>query len=260
MEITLEMNESRVLKVEVYLMMTDQEIREVFVPEKRQVDLRVLREDLHRVMGNMRREIADSAHRDQPEMERSLTDLEYELIDLIDGARALKEDDVTDARFQIEDRMRKIAGELYRLTQGQELLRVKEAYFHQKRALESTMEEYEPSEDDRKNARELMAEEKLTLSSGSAHKVRLFTERVQNLAFQIQWRSSKFVRSLYLRLKLNPISIFSDPQKAESLFQTGDQAYESGNDHQLRITLNQLYDLLPRARQEESGFLGTGLG
>lgn len=258
-EITLEMNESRVLKVEAYLMMTDQEMKEVFSPEKREVDVLMLRSDLRRLLIRLRRELQETEKRDQFDLARMLTDLEYELMDLLDGAEALTQDDITDARYQIEDRLRKVAGELHRLTADQELLRTKEAYFHQKRTLEHSMEEYEASTDDQKAAQELMAEEKLVMASDSVRRIRLFTERVQNLGLQVKWKSPRYIRALYIQLKMTPPSGFTNPELAKTLFDQGDEALVQKNDHQLRVVLNKLFDLLPRDAVERGGFMGTGL-
>ena len=259
-EISLEMDESRSLKVEVYLMMADQTVEEVFVPEKRQVLIPVLREDLQRLLSRLRRELREAEERDQFDLARQLTDLEFDLLDLVDGSRALQEEDITDARFQVEDRSRKMAAELHLMVKDQELLRVQEAYFAQKRLLEHVIQEFQANVDDQKAAKELMAEEKLTLASAAPLKIRLFTERLQNLAFQIRWRSAKYIRNLYLNLKLIPLDQYSHPDKALSLFQQGDQAFEENQDQQLRIVLNQLFDMLPRNAMTEEGFLGTGLG
>lgn len=259
-EITLEMDESRILTVEVYLMMTDQTIQEVFIPEKRAVDIQTLRDDLRRLMGRVKTELQEAERRDQFDLARGITDLEFELIDLIDGAAMLSLEDVTDARYQIEDRLRKIAGELHARTKGQELVRVKEEYFSQKRVLEHVLEEYEAGPDDHKSAKEILAEEKLTLSSDSSQKIRLFTERLQNMTLQVRWRSSKYVRSLYIQLKLMTEASYLNPQKARELFTQGDEALQQHNDHQLRVVINQLFDLLPREKLSEKGFFGTGLG
>lgn len=259
-EITLEMDESRILSVEVYLMMTDQTIQEVFAPEKRSVDLYTLRDDLRRLMSRVKMELQEAERRDQYELARVMTDLEFELIDLIDGAAMLSADDVTDVRYQIEDRLRKIAGELHHRTKGQELVRVKEAYFSQKRVLEHVLEEYEAGPEDQKSAKEILTEEKLTLSSESAQKIRLFTERLQNMTLQVRWRSSKYIRNLYIQLKLMTEASYLNPTKARELFVRGDEALAQHNDHQLRVVINQLFDLLPRETLSEKGFFGTGLG
>ena len=258
-EVTLEISESRVLNVEAYLMMTDQTLKEAFVPEKRQVDVLGLRGNLRQLLNRLREELREAETRRQYEMARLLTDLEYSLMDLADAADGLSSDDVTEARYQLEDQMRKKAAELHRLTAKQEMLRVKESYFHQKRSLEESLRAYDANEDDLQAAKELFAEEKLVLASDAVRRIRLFTERIQNLGLQVKWKSSRYIRYLYIQLKATPASEFLDPSRADSLFQQGDEAFVQHNDHQLRVVLNRLFDLLPKESTAHQGFYGTGL-
>ncbi len=259
-EISFEITESRSLKVEVYLMMTDQTITEVFTPAQRKVNLDVLRGDLYLLRSKTAIELTEAEIRDQIDLAKNLTDLEYAIHDLIEGAEALEQDDVTDALYQLEDQSRKVAGRLHLLVRDQEFLRVQETYFDQKRMLEKVLEEYEPNQEDQRAARELLAEEKLILSSQSALRILLYGDRLRQLSLEISWRSNRYVRQIYHGLRMRPIEKFLQPSQAKALFQQGDLAIQLGDDQQLRATVNQLFGILPKSSPEAKGFLGTGLG
>ncbi|MEO0473651.1 MAG: Hsp70 family protein, partial [Bacteroidota bacterium] len=88
-EITLEMSESRDLRIEAYLMMTDQEFSDVFSPSERRVNVLRLSEELYALAEKIRKEIDEAERNSNFEAAQTLVDLEFEILELADKAKQM---------------------------------------------------------------------------------------------------------------------------------------------------------------------------
>ena len=259
-EITLEMSESRDLSIQAYLMMTDQEYENAFSPSERAVNVPRLAEELYALADKIRKEIEEAERQDNYETAQKLVDLEYEILDIADKCKRLKEDDVTDTKFQLEDQKRKIARKVDEITRDKYLIRVKQEYFKVKREMEDVLEYYTPGEEDQKLFTKMMNEEKSTLSTNSTLKIQELINRVRRLSFRIKWNNSNFIRNFFMQLRNGWYGTFTSPAKAQDLIRQGDQAIEVGNDARLRQVINALLALLPPAARNQINSGGTGIG
>ncbi|MEM6342329.1 MAG: Hsp70 family protein [Bacteroidota bacterium] len=259
-EITLEMSESRDLSIQAYLMMTDQEYENAFSPSERAVNVPRLAEELYALADKIRKEIEEAEMQDNYETAQKLVDLEYEILDIADKCKRLKEDDVTDTKFQLEDQKRKIARKVDEITRDKYLIRVKQEYFKVKREMEDVLEYYTPGEEDQKLFTKMMNEEKSTLSTNSTLKIQELINRVRRLSFRIKWNNSNFIRNFFMQLRNGWYGTFTSPAKAQDLIRQGDQAIEVGNDARLRQVINALLALLPPAARNQINSGGTGIG
>lgn len=259
-EITLEISESRDLTINAYLMMTDQEYENVFQPSVRAVNVSRLAEELQALAEKMRREISEAEDQGNYEQAQQLVDMEFEILELADQARKMSADDSTDARFQIEDRKRQLAREVDEMTRDKFIIRVKNEYFEAKRNLEFTLEGYEASEEAQEQCEDLMAQEKSVLATNSSLKIRDLIDQLNRLSWRIRWQSSRYIRELFSALIYGRFGPFTDTDRANDLIISGQEALENGNDDQLRVIINQLFELLPPARKQQVKYGGTGIG
>ncbi|MDX2248450.1 MAG: Hsp70 family protein [Bacteroidia bacterium] len=259
-EITLEMTESRDLKISAYLMMTDQEYKDVFTPSARKVNLFRLREELNGLRQKLSEEIHEVEEQGNYEAAQRLVDLEYEVLDLSDKAEKLSEDDTTDEKFQIEDQKRKIARQVDEITRDKRIIRVKNEYFETKRYMEFVLENYSPSEQDKTTYAEILSSEKNTLATNSPLKIQEIIEKIRRLNWQIRWKSSRYVREFYRDLIYGRYGGFTHSEKAYEIIQRGQDAINENNDDKLRVCINQLCELLPPATRKSVNFGGTGIG
>jgi molecular chaperone DnaK len=259
-EITLEISESRDLTINAYLMMTDQEYQNVFQPSVRAVNVSRLAEELQALAEKMRREISEAEDLGNYEQAQQLVDMEFEILELADQARKMSADDSTDARFQIEDRKRQLAREVDEMTRDKFIIRVKNEYFETKRNLEFTLEGYEASEEAQQQYEDLIAQEKGVLATNSSLKIRDLIDQLNRLSWRIRWQSSRYIRELFSALIYGRFGPFTDTERANDLIINGQEALENGNDDQLRVIINQLFELLPPARKQQVKYGGTGIG
>lgn len=259
-EITLEMSESRDLSIQAYLMMTDQEYENAFSPSERAVNIQRLGEELYSLAEKIRREIEEAELQDNYETAQKLVDLEFEILEIADRCKRLKEDDVTDTKFQLEDQKRRIARKVDEITRDKYLIRVKQEYFKTKREMEDVLEYYTPGDEDQNLFHKMMGEEKITLSTNSTLKIQELINRVRRLSFRIKWNNSNFIRNFFMQLRNGWFGTFNSPVKAQDLIIQGDQAVEVGNDARLRQVINGLLALLPPTARDQINSGGTGIG
>ncbi|MEO0899499.1 MAG: Hsp70 family protein [Bacteroidota bacterium] len=259
-EIILEMSESRDLKISAYLLMTDQEYENVFTPSERKVDLFKLKLELNSLAHKVRHEIEDAEDQGNYENAQKMVDLEFDILGLLDRAKKLKDKDTTDEKFQIEDGKRKLAQQVDALTRDKYIIAVKNDYFQEKRDMEAVIETYEAIPEDLRRYDDLLSEEKVILATSSSLRIKDLIKQIQRLKFSIRWKSRRYIRELFASLVYGRFGSFTDQLKAEMLIEQGNKAIEEDNDSQLRVVINQLFELLPPARRTEFYRGGTGIG
>ncbi|MEO1450220.1 MAG: hypothetical protein AAFV07_11880, partial [Bacteroidota bacterium] len=259
-EITLEMTESRDLKITAFLLMTDQEFEDVFVPSARRVNVTRLTEELRMLAEEIRSEMKEAEEQANYEAAQKMVDLEFEILDLVDKAEKLGADDVSDDKFQIEDQKRKIAQKVDAITRDKHVVRAKNDYFESKRFMEFVLENYDPPSQDQSEYADLLKQEKPVLATNSTLKIKELIERVQRLNWRIRWKSHKFLKEFYTALIYGRYGNFVNRPVAEEIMQRAETALEEKNDDKLRVCINQLCELLPTAPRPDANFGGTGIG
>ncbi|MEZ4828840.1 MAG: Hsp70 family protein [Bacteroidia bacterium] len=259
-EITLEMTESRDLKISAYLMMTDQEFADVFTPSERKVNIYRLTEELHALRAKLSGEIREAEEQGNFESAQQLVDLEYDILELADKAEKLAEDDSTDEKFQLEDLKRKVARKVDEITRDKWIIKVKNEYFETKRYMEYVMKNYGPEAEDVKAYEDILSAEKATLATNSSLKIQEIVEKIRRLNWRIRWKSSRYVMEFYQDLIYGRYGAFTQPDKAYEIMQRGNDAIGEENFDKLRICINQLCELLPPALRKSVNFGGTGIG
>ncbi|WNJ18210.1 Hsp70 family protein [Pontibacter sp. G13] len=259
-EITLEMSESRDLTINAYLMMTDQEFENVFHPSERHVNVKRLAEEGEALAERVRREIDEAERMDNYEGAQQLVDLEFDILDLVDKAKHLSEDDVTDLKYQLEDNKRKLAQQIDNLTREKYIIRIKQSYFETKRKLEQTIVTYKASDKLQQDYRQLLESEKSILATNSTLRIQEYMDQMTRLNLRIRWQNREYLLELFTGLRYGLYGDYIYPAKAQGFIQDGLKAIEEENDDKLRIAINHLLDLLPPDHKPYLNFGGTGIG
>lgn len=259
-EITLELSESRDLKVNAYVLMTDQEYEQLFVPSNREVHVSRLADQMLGLAQKVRREIAEAEAEGLYENAQELVDLEFDILGLVDQVNDMAEDDVSDLRFQLEDKKRRIAQKIDEQFRDKLIIKVKNTYFETKRELETVMKTYEPTPEDQQVYEQLMTQEKITLATNSTLKIQEYIQQFQRLNLKVRWRSNQYVQYFFLSLANGGFGEFTQPEMAQGLITEGYQMIDQQNFDRLRVLINRLADLLPPTRRPGVGPGGTGIG
>ncbi|MDX1909082.1 MAG: Hsp70 family protein [Bacteroidia bacterium] len=258
-EIVLELSESRDLTIRATLLVTGQVFEQVFTPRERHVNLIRLRDEVQLLSIRLQTEIREAEDREDFEGARLLTDLEYELLELTDQARQTADDDATEARYQLDDQKRRLARRIDELTRDKTLNQVKADYFAAKRNMERVLQLYEPTPEHQTAWQTLLADEKQVLISQSPLHIREYIQAVNKLAWQVKWNSFPFLESLFWSIRFGQYGELSPPDTLDQLTQQGQAAIEARQIMQLKITINQLCELLPPSRPSPLAPGSTGI-
>lgn len=258
-EITLEVSESRDLAINAYLLLTDQEYENVFNPSERYVEISRLKEQLVKLLGSLNSEILDAEANENYEVAADLNSIKKELRSLIMSLNKLREDDVTDEKFQIEDQKRKLAQRIDNLTRDKHIIKVKMEYFSAKRSAREALESEHVTEADKQQFEQMMSREKVFLATNSRLKIQEVINQLHELRGRIYWKSPEYIVSLFYYY-VDKREEYRDKKQADTIIEQGEAAIEKGNYERVKSCINQLYSLLPPKIKKIIDQGGTGIG
>jgi len=249
-EITLEMSESRDLKVTVYIPMSDQQFTEVFNPSQRSLSVVELQEDVETLGDKLETEISEAVQREDYETADTLTALKKKVGDLVDNTKQLTDDDVTDKKFQYEDNKRKIAQEIDNATRDKRIDLLKIKYNEDKAWCKEILDE-NGNDHDHKIFNDIAAREQSFLNSITPVKIMEAIDELVELGAVILWRTPTFLENRFKRLIEKP-QLFNDQEQAKSLIESGNLAITNKNYDRLKEVNWGLISLLPKNAQQEA--------
>ena len=249
-EITLEMSESRDLKVTVYIPMSDQQFSEVFNPSQRHLPVTKLQDEVETLSEKLEEEIEEAVEREDYETADQLTALKRKVDDLVINTNSLTSDDLTDKKFQFEDNKRKIAQEIDDATRDKRISILKIKYNEDKEWCKKLVDE-NGNDHDHKIFGEIVGREQVFLNSITPVKIMEAIEELLDLGSNILWRTPEFLIGRFKRLIEKP-QLFNDQEQAKSLIEAGNMAITNKNFDRLREINFGLISLLPKSAQQEA--------
>lgn len=249
-EITLEMSESRELKVTVYIPMTDQQFTEVFSFSKRHLPVTKLKDEVLFLSKKLETEIAESVKREDYETADELNQLKKKIDELVVNSNQLTDDDVTDKKFQFEDDKRQISQKIEIATKDKRinLLRIK---YHEDKDWCKKLVDENGNDHDRKIFSDIAAREISFLNSMTPVKITEAIEELIDLGASILWRTPSFLEGRFRKLTEKP-QLFNDQEQAKILYEAGSIAITNKNYDRLREINWGLIALLPKNSQQEA--------
>ena len=256
-EIVLEMSESRDLRISTYLMMSDQEFSNLFSPSERQVKLSRVVEELKFLLKSLENEERNAVEREEYELSQQLSSMRTDALELLRQLRNLPADDVTDAKYQLEDRKRRIARRLDELTRDKKIIAAKTNYFFARKSAQHLVDKH-GSEQEKTALAALTHNEKQLLAMNSPFVLDSLVDKIQSLVSPIRWRIPEHVINIYYHYaRLD--EEYQDRQQAARLKERGDQALARKNYDELKVVISELYQLLPAREQDKIEMKGTGI-
>lgn len=252
-EITVEMTESRELKVYTYLSMTGQEFENVFTPNERLVDVQKLKSELKLIYNDLTSELSEAEVNENYETAATAKDLLKEIENLIHKVNKMSDDDVTDTKYQCEDRKRIVAFKYESVFGNKKNEIILQEYKEWKTAVYNSLEEF-GSEKSKGKAEEILSKEKSVLVSGNKSKIKSLTDKWENLWYEIKWEDPEHIKSLYYYASWQEHSSFSNPVKAKKLIEKGEKIIEKENINELKALVNELYAMLPDNKKNGNDF------
>jgi molecular chaperone DnaK len=258
LEITLNLSESQDLSVTAYLNMADQEFKQTFNPKERHTPIDLLKQQVRELSKKLDAELRDANQKEDVETLATLNRLEAEMQVVARETEMLTDDDVTDKRYQLEDRKRKIAQELDSATKHKRIQKMKEEYQKSKikcqNLLESAGNDYE-----KRIFADIVAQEPVFMATHIPGKIQEKVDELDNIISQIEWRTPDHLISVF-NWCTSQLRRMSDQGQGQSLIDAGKAAIHSQTWDRLRGIIYELFDLLPKgAREEVSTRIGFGM-
>jgi molecular chaperone DnaK len=254
-EITIEMSESHDLKTSVYLAMTDQEFTEVFQPKARHTPVAYLRETSSDLTDRLEEEIEAATTAENYETLQELKALQRQAEGAAAAAEALPEDDVTDQKFQLENRMRKLSQELDVATKDKRTNAARGEYAKTLDWCRDIVTKW-GNDTERRRLDEIVSQERVFLSSDNPLRVREMTEELNRIGWAVLWRTPSYLQHMFNQLR-EDVSRMNEQSQAQNLLAAGQFAIDHSNWDRLREVNIGLLDLLPtHERQVYAGRIG----
>jgi molecular chaperone DnaK len=245
-EITFDISESRDISIAAYLTMADQEFKEIFNPKERHLPVDVLIEQVNELSQKLDTEIQEADSREDYETAKKLSDVRKKMLEVSTQVTELTYDDVTDKRYQLEDKKRKIAQEIDNATKDKRVQVAKAEYFEVKEHCLEVLNEH-GNDYERKIFNDIVSQESAFLVSQSPMKIQDWTDQLQAITIQVLWRTPQFLVMIFKDLIQNHRTQFNDPNQAKSLIEAGKFATQSENWDRLGEINQGLINLLPHS-------------
>ncbi len=257
-EIVIEISESRDLKIQAVLLMTDQELSDVFSPSARVVNLDKLRDEIIALTRYARRELSglerEELFLEAAKVQKCIVELE----NMTTSLRSVSEKDVTDIRYQLEERKRKLAQILDEVLKDRHAEGVKSEYFDAKRFLEYTLTTDGATDTHRERYDRLIQNERDFLAANNVALIKSKIQDIRNLAWQVNQNDPIYLSGLFHHFA--QLDGYTDRRKAQSYIEMGEKALGRQNYQELKSVLYSLDALLPDDKRTEEKMKGTGLG
>lgn len=257
-EITITLTESRDVNISAYLNMADQEFKQLFNPNQRNTDIQFLKEQVEDLSDKLDLEIQEATDKEDYETAGTLNKLKKEMETVSEETESLTSDDVTDKRYQLEDKKRKIAQEIDSATKNKRIQQVKVHYFEIKEECEKMLDE-NGNDHERKTFNDIISQESAFFATNSPLKIQEKSDEIHSIVSRIRWRTPDFLINIFQWCKNNQTRM-NDQTLAKSLVDAGNFAIESQNWERLSEINSGLLNLMPKgAEKEATTRIGFGL-
>lgn len=247
-EIEVEVSESRDLKVNVFLQSCDQEFKNVFSESERAISAKKMNMEINTVLADIDELIQVNNANENFEYSHRLETIRVGLIETQIGITALGDDDLSDAKFQLDDKKRKFIQDFDDLTRSAKIARELEEYEDAKSIIEYHINK-EENERFREKYNRIIQNEKEVVNSGNKYLIRAKIKELDDLYDSVIQSSDENFISHFLGLKMT--TGYSSKRKAEKLFKEGDRAIDKKDYKSLRYVVYGLSALLPDYEKEK---------
>lgn len=252
------MSESRDLTVSAYLNGTDQEFSQVFTPTARTVSTAVLSSEVLQLEARIQQEIEEAQEGGQRDIVIGLNKALAGVQGLMPEVSSLTEDDVTDKKFQLEDRKRELARDMHELTAGKRLDQARKEYQDAKAEIATLVHE-SGNDRERNLLRDVLNREPSFINSNNPEKIAAETAGLSRLRWAILMRTPEFLIGMFQHLVSKHPSM-NDQIQATQMLEAGKRAIAKEDWDEVRVVIGRLWTLVPAEEQAaEDMRMFTGL-
>jgi molecular chaperone DnaK len=259
-EIKIEMSESRDVSVNINLLLFDQKFGDVFSPSEKHVSLTKLRDEIKEIRNMLNIEIAKATQAEDYERAGVLNEKTERLSELFYKAMDLKENDLSDLKYQIDEQKRRLAQEVYSNETNFKLVEVKELYYQWRSVLMGWFNFYDDIPKHYITEFEAMKEkEERAFFSNNFYQIDGL-EKAQNRLVNKIILGTPSLMAVYFNIYASKSpEEYTNYQAAKSAIARGEKALDRKNYDELKGVLLQLFGLTNQLI-DQNRIAGTGLG
>ncbi len=255
-DLTIEITESRDIKINAYLSMADKDYAEVFSPTSRNINISRLKEETDYLLRIANRNLDTLVDVEDFEASAHLHDTVTQLEQMQKRLRSLTDDDVTDEKFRIEEQKRRMALSVEVAGKDNRVRKLRENYFGWKA---STLYYVTKSNSEALMRRfTVLTQDENEFLEGSESAIKRKIDDLHTLTWDIQKKDFDYVAGLYMNYAMRDPGDYSDEKKFKLLAERGDAALQRKVVEEVLSVIYLMYDLLIDKGREEP-LKGTGL-
>lgn len=248
-ELNIAVSESRDIDITVFLNACDQEFTNTFKPTERYISNSKMANEMRLVVQNIENELKENSD-DYPLLAK-FSKIREELIELQIALSLLMENDVTDAKFKIDNQKRLLIQKFDQLTRHKDLnddiveynLKLQEVQFH----LGENKNEFYQTQ-----LNQIVANERSILNSGNKYLIRSKIEELKALSNSIFAADDSNFISPFLYYKM--VADYPNQEQADKLIAEGEKALENQQYGVIKHVVYQLASLLPEEKKDKNQF------
>ncbi len=242
-EIKIEMSASREIKASVYFPRINKEFSGVYNGTNADLPVSKFKEEIEFLHENLEIEIKEAIEREEYETADHLSSLQKKVNELVDISDKMPDDDSTDARHKAISKKRKLAQEIDDATKNKRIELIKIEYSKDKDWCQEIVTA-NGSDSDRKMFKDIVNREQIFLNGTSMVKIKEAIDDLNNLGFNILWKTPEFLEAKFKQLIAKP-QLFNDQSQGNSLTEAGHLAISNKNYDRLRQVNFDLIGLMP---------------
>lgn len=238
------------MTVTAYINPSGPNLTKVFKTKSREVNVEALAEQVQILEARLSEEKTDALDGENYELADRLEKLERTVQELRGETMmlSLTPDDITDDRYKLDDRKRKVAQELSQLTSGKRIEQLR-ADYHAAREEVTQIVNESGNDHERRQLHEIIVREHVFLTSTNPKKIEDEISHLYRISFQILRRTPKFLVDWFDSL-LTKRETFNDQIQAKHLIEAGRQHIASEDYDKLAEVNVRLLSLLPQQEQD----------
>ena len=256
-ELDIALSESRDIDITVFLAACEQEFTNTFRPTERYISSSKMENEMRIAVQNIEKEFKKNS--EDYHLMAKFNKIREALLELQIELSLLMDDDVTDAKFKIDNQKRALVKEYDGLTRHKDLNSDIDEYHHNLKRVKYELRNGE-NEFFQSQLDQITKDERTVLNSGNKYMIRAKIEELESLISSILASDDSNFVSPFLYYK--SLDEYPDQSKADKLILEGEKALDKGQYSVVKHVVYQLAALLPKDKKRD-GELGdqdkTGL-
>lgn len=261
-EIQLHLTDSRVLNTAVFLVMTQQEFKNVFSISEKQVNISRLKEQFNQLEASLIDTVKQFQYNEDKIWEIKASGYLEDLQSVKATLFKLKDHDKSDEKYVIAEKMTRISQEADKLGGNERIAMLLEAYFTEKETVATAISMVDfHKEDLQKQYLKIEQSEPSFIRSKNVSVVESKLKELNDLYWRALSNTTGFLISIFIEYKGYDAGDFKDYSAARSIMKMADTSLEKENYPEFRRHVFSISSLLKRAKHQfNSDFKGTGIG